>query len=66
MIKREAGPERLGQHHIPPPQQSLSRGGFGVCPPSGVTGDDSLPRGKERGGTSAPHTQDFHEKETSF
>lgn len=30
-----------------------------VCTPSGVTGDDSLPWGKERGGSSAAHTQDF-------
>lgn len=68
VIKEEAGPERLGQHlmpSIPPPPPAWQRWG-GVCPPFGVTRDDSLPWGEERGGSSAPRTQDFHEKGTSF
>lgn len=61
MIKEEAGPERLGQQQsllstAPSLIPYIQRWG-GVCPPSGVTGDDSLPRGEERGLGSAPNTQ---------
>lgn len=70
MIKEEAGPERLGLQHrqplssLPSPRPRQRWGG--VWPPSGVTGDDSLPRGEGRGGGSAPNTQDSHERGTFF
>lgn len=70
VIKEEAGPERLGLQHrqplssLPSPRPRQRWGG--VWPPSGVTGDDSLPRGEGRGGGSAPNTQDSHERGTFF
>lgn len=63
VIKEEAGAERPGR------QQSLFstaalhlqvRQGRGWgCPSSGVTRDDSLPPGKERGGSSAPNSREL-------
>lgn len=75
MIKEEAGHERLGQQsplfppssHLSHPIHPLAQQRWGeVCPPSGVTGDDSLPRGEERGGSSAPKHTGPHERGTFF
>lgn len=67
MIKEEAGPQRPGQAaglplftpHLSHPRAGRGGGVGGVYGSCGVTGDDRLPWGEERGGSSAPNPQDL-------